>query len=154
MVKKGSIPFRVFAPKNKKKEENKMEKQYFTKAEALQDIKDTLENGYTGYVCDLHSETFNADYYIIGTYQAKQALKQYDVFEAIEKVQNYEKDNFGEIYTDISNPEKLANMLYYIIGEETLQELSTIEENWNSEIDKEIAKQIIEEINDLLEFEE
>ena len=127
-----------------------MEKQYFTKAEALQDIKETLENGYSGYVCDLHNETFNTDYYIIGTYEAKQALKQYDVFEAVEKVQNYEKDNFGEIYTDVYNPEKLANMLYYIIGEETMQELSTIEENWNSEIDKEISKQIIKEIETLL----
>ena len=130
-----------------------MEKQYFTKSEALQDIKDTLENGYSGYVCDLHSETFNTDYYIIGTHEAKQALKQYDVFEAIEKVKNYEKDNFGEIYTDISNPEKLANMLYYIVGEETIQDLSSIEKNWDNEIDEEVSKEIIEEIDNLLKEE-
>ena len=85
--------------------------------EAVNDILEILE-WYSGYYCDLHNEVFNTDYYIIGTYQAKEALKEFDVFEAIEKVMNYEKDNFGEIYTDIADPEKLVNMLYYIIGDE------------------------------------
>lgn len=126
-----------------------MEKQYFTKNEALQDIKETLKNGYDGCIADLHNEVFNTDYYIIGTYEAKQALKQYDVFEAIEKVQNYEEDNFGEIYTNLSDPEKLANMLYYIVGEESMQNLSTIEKNWDNEIDEKIAKDIIKEIDNI-----
>lgn len=149
MVKKGSIPFRVFAPKKIKKEDNKMEKQYFTKAEALHDIKETLQNGYDGHTTDLHNEIFNTIYYVITNHEAKQALKQYDVFEAIEKVQKYEQDNFGKTYTDLLDPEKLANMLYYIIGEETIQELSTIEENWDNEVDEKIAKDIIKEIDNI-----
>lgn len=99
---------------------NTTEKQYFTIKEALEDIKDTLENGYDGYLCDLYNEVFNTDYYIIGTYEAKQALSQYDVFEAIEEVQTYELNHFGEILTPLHNPEKLANMLYYIIGEKAI----------------------------------
>jgi len=104
--------------------------------EAREAIIETLKDGFCGYYCDLHHEVFNTGYYIIGTYQAKKALEEYDVFEAIEKVQTYEKDNFGEIYTDLSDPEKLVNMLYYIIGEEVLYEImdgvEAWEENWNN----------------------
>ena len=98
-------------------------KQYFTTTEALEDILDVLESGYPGYMEDLHNEVFNTDYYIIGTYQAKQALTEYGVFDAIEKVQSYEESHFDEVITELSDPEKLANMLYYIIGEEVINDL-------------------------------
>lgn len=111
------------------------------KQEAIEDIIEMLEGGYSGYYCDLHNEVFNTDYYIIGTYEAREALKEYDVFEAIDLVQTYEKDNFGEIYTDCSNPEKLINMVYYIIGDEVIGELTDVSEafndNWNSIADDE-----------------
>jgi hypothetical protein len=88
--------------------------------EAREAIIEALKDGYSGYYCDLHNEIFNTGYYIIGTYEAKKALEKYGVFDAIEKVQTYEQENFSEVYTDLSNPEKLVNMLYYIIGEEVL----------------------------------
>jgi hypothetical protein len=88
--------------------------------EAREAIIEALKDGYSGYYCDLHNEVFNTGYYIIGTYEAKKALEEYGVFDAIEKVQTYEKENFSEVYTDLSNPEKLVNMLYYIIGDEVL----------------------------------
>jgi hypothetical protein len=88
--------------------------------EAREAIIEALKDGYSGYYCDLHNEIFNTGYYIIGTYEAKKALEEYGVFDAIEKVQTYEQENFSEVYTDLSNPEKLVNMLYYIIGEEVL----------------------------------
>ena len=119
------------------------------KKEAIADIIECLENGYNGYYCDLHNEVFNTNYYIIGTYQAKEALKEYDVFEVIEKVQDYEKDNFGEVYTDCSNPEKLVNMLYYIIGEEVISEMydiSAFNDNWNDSANEETNAAIIEEM--------
>lgn len=122
------------------------------KAEAVADIIETLENGFDGYYCDLHNEVFNTDYYIIGTYQAKEALKEYDVFEAVEKVQEYEKFNFGEVYTDLNNPEKLVNMLYYIIGDEVIGEMYGIEdfnENWNGTADEETNTKIIEALKEM-----
>ncbi len=91
--------------------------------EARAAIIEALRDGYTGYYCDLHHEVFSTDYYIIGTERAKEALKEYDVFKAIEKVQTYEKENFDEIYTDLSDPEKLINMLFCIIGEDVLYEM-------------------------------
>ncbi len=118
--------------------------------QAKEEIIKSLEDGYSGYYCDLHNEIFNTDYYIIGTYEAKKALEEYGIFEAIEKVQEYEKDNFGEVYTDLSDPEKLINMLYYIIGEEVLYEIMDDIEvwnnNWNNQADEEINKEILKEI--------
>ena len=118
--------------------------------QAKEEIIESLEDGYSGYYCDLHNEIFNTDYYIIGTYEAKKALEEYGVFEAIKKVQEYEKDNFGEVYTDLSDPEKLINMLYYIIGEEVLYEIMDDIEvwnnNWNNQADEEINKEILKEI--------
>ena len=66
------------------------------------------------YYCDLYNEVFNTDYYIIGTYHPK-ALKN-TTFQAIERVQTYEKENFGELYTDSSDPEKVINMLFTSSG--------------------------------------
>lgn len=127
-----------------------MNKEQEMRDEARSAIIEALEDGYTGYYCDLHNDVFNTDYYIIGTYQAKGALRAYDVFEAIERVQTYEKDNFGEIYTDLSDPEKLINMLYYIIGEEVLygmmDGIEAWNDNWSNQADEETNAAILEEV--------
>lgn len=120
--------------------------------EARERIIECLKEGYTGYYSDLHNEVFNTDYYIIGTYQAKKALEEYDIFEAIERVQTYEKENFGELYTDLSDPEKVINMLFYIIGEEVLWEMlehsETLNENWDQRADEETNAKILEELGE------
>ncbi len=124
--------------------------------EAREAITEALRDGYAGYYSDLHHEIFNTSYYIIGTCQAKQALEEYGVFEAIEKVMTYEMDNFGEVYTDLSNPEKLINMLYYIIGEEVLFEMidssETLERKWrwNKKADEETNAKILEELGETI----
>jgi len=113
-------------------------------------IIEALQDGYSGYYSDLHHEVFNTDYYIIGTHEAKQALAEYGIWDAIEKVQTYEKDNFGEVYTDLSDPEKLVNMLYYIIGEEVLYEMmagiEAFRENWDNQADEETNAEILKAI--------
>jgi len=80
-------------------------------------IKEQDEEWILDHVDDLHYHCFNTDYYIIGTYQAKKWLGE-NVFEIIEEIKTYEKDNFGEVNTDFSDPEKVVNMYAYIIGEE------------------------------------
>jgi hypothetical protein len=130
---------------NPKKEET-------MRQEARERIIECLKSGFAGYYCDLHDEVFNTDYYIIGTYRAKEALREYDVFDAIWKVQAYEKNLFGETYTDLSNPEKLVNMLFYIIGEEVLCEMlddsETWNENWDNRADKKTNAKILEELGE------
>lgn len=121
------------------------------KQEAIEAIIEELENGYDGYYCDLHNEVFNTDYYIIGTHQAKEALKEYDVFEAIELVQTYEKEQFGEIYTDLSDAEKLINMVYYIVGDEVICDMNEIEafnDRWNERADEETNAIIVKEMKE------
>ncbi len=129
-----------------------MNKEQEMREEARAAIIEALEDGYSGYYCDLHNEVFNTDYYIIGTHEAKEALTEYGVWNAIEKVQTYEKNNFGEIYTDLSNPEKLINTLYYIIGEEVLCEMmdgiEAWEENWNNQATDEINAEILKALGE------
>ena len=74
------------------------------------------------------------------------------MFEAIELVQTYEQEQFGEIYTDLSNPEKLINMVYYIVGDEVIGEMYDIEEfndNWNESADEETNGKIIEAMKEM-----
>ena len=68
---------------------------------------------------DMHNEAFNESYFIVGTLKAEQWLGDH-VFEAIRTIQNYENDNFGEMFTDLSDPERVVNMYAYIIGEQVV----------------------------------
>ena len=121
----------------------------FSKHEIIEDILEYLENTGGVYGCDLHSEVFNTDDYIIGTDKAKEALENYGVFDALNKVQTYEAYNFGEVTTDLSNPEILANMLYYIESEEYLYSLEgeiseILNEYWGDELEEKAIKKLIE----------
>tara|TARA_R100000742_G_C4164398_1_gene4856 strand:- start:72 stop:467 length:396 start_codon:yes stop_codon:yes gene_type:complete len=77
--------------------------------------------GLDNDVSDLHHYLLNEDYFIIGTYKAKQWLGS-EVFDVIETIREYEQSNFGQVSTDFSDPEKVANMMAYILGEEILSE--------------------------------
>ena len=150
--KPGLMARRRGKPHKTIKEVVKMSKEREMREEARAAIIEALKDGYSGYYCDLHHEVFNTDYYIIGTERAKEALQEYGVFDAIDKVQTYEKDNFGEIYTDLSDPEKLVNALYYIIGEEVLCEMmdgiDAWNENWNNLADEETNAEILKAIEE------
>jgi len=96
-----------------------------------QDVKDYLiqqleDNvGLDNDINDLHHYLINEDYFIIGYYQARKWLEKESVFEAIEKVRDYEESNFGEVSTDFSNEEQTANMLAYVLADEILNENNT-----------------------------
>ncbi len=69
---------------------------------------------------DLHNELFNMDYEYIYYSDAVKDLEEYGVFDAIERIKEYEQFNFGEVNTDFSDPCAVANMLFYIIGEDVI----------------------------------
>tara|TARA_R100000700_G_scaffold8391_2_gene12234 strand:+ start:301 stop:534 length:234 start_codon:yes stop_codon:yes gene_type:complete len=77
----------------------------------------------------LHHEAFNTDYYIIGRHKATEWLGK-EVFNIIEIIKQYEEDNFGEVTTDLSEPERIVNMYVYIVGEQIvydyLNQLETV----------------------------
>lgn len=118
------------------------------------EIIEVLENGYTGYYCDLHGEIFN-----YGVNADIKDLEEYGVFNAIGEIQEYEKENFGEILTDLGNASAVADMLYYILGDKFLYE--TLEFNfildsianfdgdlWNEEASEEVNKAIVKRLKE------
>ena len=86
----------------------------------IQQLNDDV--GLDQDINDLHHYLLNEDYFIIGSYRAEQWLKKDDssIFEAIETIREYEQSNFGQVSTDLSSSENVANMLAYILGEEIL----------------------------------
>jgi len=101
-------------------------KQYFYDYIEEQDKEWIVENKE-----DLHHHCFNTDYYIIGTYQAKQWLGDH-AFEVIDIIKDYEQDNFGEVSTDLSSAESVVNMYAYIVGE-------TFVYDYVNQLDSEVA---------------
>ena len=70
---------------------------------------------------DLHHHVYNMDYFIIGRNNAKEFLSDcWD--EAITLIRDYEIDNFGEVHTDLTEPESIVNMYAYIIGEDIVED--------------------------------
>ncbi|QIG60303.1 hypothetical protein TV16_94 [Enterococcus phage vB_EfaS_TV16] len=123
----------------------------------FESIIEALENGFTGYYCDLHGDIFN-----YGVNAGITDLEEYGVFDAIGEIQEYESDNFGEFYTDLSSPSQVANMLYYIKGEEFLFEtlnfnrvleevseaLGLEEDLWNEAAEEEYNRAIVKRLKE------
>jgi len=84
----------------------------------IQQLNDDV--GLDQHISDLHHYLLNEDYFIIGSWRAEQWLNKDSIFNAIETIKNYENDNFGQVSTDLSSSESVANMLAYILGEEIL----------------------------------
>ena len=139
---------------SKTKEVDKMEK-YFTRYEILEDIEEYLQYDTDIYTDDLLHEVFNTDFYITGYSESKEALNQFGVYEALGIVEDYERSNYGELYTRLSDPQAVANMLYYIKADEIFyDEIYPIIEKFNSDQDyfnkkciTEILKYIEDELN-------
>ncbi len=111
---------------------------------AIDHIKDCQPSCYG---CDLHNEIFNSDYYIIGYYYAEQwLLNNGGTFYNIDLVKEYEESNFGEVNTDLSEPEHIVNMVVYILGEEVLSVSKTLQSKWNNKLDDEDLEAIINEL--------
>ena len=89
----------------------------------IQQLNDDV--GLNQHICDLHHYLLNEDYFIIGYYKAEEWLKKDSIFNAIETIKDYEESNFGQVSTDLSSSENVANMLAYILGEEILFENNT-----------------------------
>ena len=76
-------------------------------------IEDQDKEWINDNIDDLHHHCF--------TYKAKKWLGD-EVFNIIDTIKEYENDNFGEVNTDFSDPEKVVNMYVYIIGEEIVSD--------------------------------
>ena len=86
------------------------------------------------YLDDTFNNLFNSDPWIIGRFEASNALNNFDgyehetsldgVFGAIEFVMNYYEDQGLEPnYSDLADPEKLASLVAYYEGEKAFNEI-------------------------------
>ena len=111
-------------------------------------IEALTDEEYSGYYCDLHDHVFNEDYHYCYTSEAEDDLNAIGVFNAISVIVKYETEEFGVVNTDFTNPCNVANMLYYIVGEEVLWDLfygcELWKEVWNDEATEETNKALIQ----------
>lgn len=92
-----------------------------------------LESAEGVYGCGLHNHCFNTDYFMVHRHNAVEFLGGH-AFDAIDDIAEYERDNFGEVITDFSEPEKVVNMLAYILGEELLQKSNHLQSCWDGQL--------------------
>lgn len=121
------------------------------KLDALEAIKEALEDGYTESWDDFHNEVFNMSYYVDSDKEAMTHFRNADdVFWAISKIRQYENDMYDEYYTDYTSPMKLVNMLFYIAGDEIFYNEM---ESWdviNDETDDDvIAEELLKRVGKL-----
>ena len=102
---------------------------------ALVDCITSLDRPYAG---DLHASLYNETQHYIYYANAKEATAELDVWECIGVVQKYEKDQFGEVYTPLSDACRVVNMVVYILGEALLQaiygETAYFDEKWDEQL--------------------
>ena len=108
------------------------------------EIKDMIMDYENVYGYDLAYEMYNNDYYIIGTYKAKQFIKEYfdDMCECLEQYQ----EEVGEVYKDITNPEKVASLLALFVAQDVLSESKVLDDKWNEALEESDLEQIKEEL--------
>lgn len=115
---------------------------------AINGLRDGLGLDVTG--ADLHHHLFNTDHFIIGTYQAGQWLDEnVGALQAIAAIQTYERDNFGEVYTDFGNAEAVCNMFTYIAGEHLLNESDTLRAFWDERLTENNIDDIVSELENV-----
>lgn len=116
----------------------------------------TLDNVMVG---DMHLYCFNSDDFIIGNQACIDFMNKHygnGAFDAIDTVVKYEQDNFDNVSTDISSPEKVLNMVVYVKGEELIAELKSLEGHYDEFDDVilfELRKELLEMKEGLIEPE-
>ena len=90
--------------------------EYFTKEQLAEVLQGATDYGADDFD-ELFTDMFNSDYYIVGKYEASQALETFKndealdgyttdldgVFGAIELVKQYESDQFGDVSTPLDS---------------------------------------------------
>ena len=128
------------------------------KTEAKWAIIEKLEEGYDGYLCDLHNEVFNTEMYTNNRDEAIKILDSLGAYSVIEEITRYEQDNFGEVNTHrLASPCDVLTMFYYILGEEALAELAEdvpeFDNLWNEELTEDDCLVLIDRFKKKMEEE-
>lgn len=122
-----------------------MKTETFIKQIIIKRVLELRENEIYGL--NLIGEIFNNDYFVIGDYDCNKWLeKNGNVFNAMNKVKSYENDIYHEVFTDLTDAQKLCNMYIFILTEEMLGEVKHLRSVWNSILTQEDYDIILEEL--------
>ena len=90
------------------------------------------------YAFDLHNELYNEPQHYIYYADAEEVTAELDVWECVGAVQKYEQEQFGEVYTPLSDACRVVNMVVYIMGYELLDAIYADTEyfgdKWNDQL--------------------
>ena len=128
------------------------------KAQAKWAIIDKLEEGYDGYLCDLHNEVFNTEMYETNTAKATRILDGLGSYSVVAETVKYEQGIFGQTSVEkYSDPCLVLSMLWYMVGQEALSELAEdvpeFDELWNEELTEEECLVLIDRFTKKMEEE-
>lgn len=111
-----------------------------------------IETAEGAYGCDLHNHIFSSEEIFIHDSEAEEACDSVGTWSAIRLVHTYEKDNFGEVRSEIE-PCKVANMLVYIYGEYILNQVAYLQgDKWDEELTEEDLNIVVEQVEKWLEL--
>ena len=128
------------------------------KNEAKWAIIDKLEEGYEGYLCDLHNEVFNTEMYETNTAKATRILDGLGSYSVVAETVKYEQGIFGQTSVEkYSDPCLVLSMLWYMVGEEALAELGEdvpeFDELWDEKLTEEECLVLIDRFTKKMEEE-
>ena len=128
------------------------------KTEAKWAIIEKLEEGYEGYLCDLHNEVFNTEMYETNTAKATRILDGLGSYSVVAETVKYEQGIFGQTSVEkYSDPCLVLSMLWYMVGEEALAELGEdvpeFDELWNEELTEDDCLVLIDRFKEKMEEE-
>ena len=111
-------------------------------------VKSALVDGITRLdrpcAGELHHTLYNEPQYYIYYTNAEEVTAELDVWECIGVVQKYEQDQFGEVYTPLSDACRVVNMVVSIMGYELLDAIygdtEYFGDKWNEQLtDEDLA---------------
>lgn len=96
---------------------------------------------------DVLFEMYGNSYYIIGTYQAKEFIKN-NLDEIFTTLGDYFVE-FGEFYFSLTDYEGIVNFVVYMIANEIWCDLETLELNlWDGDLTLELIEFIVDELKE------
>ena len=128
------------------------------KTEAKWAIIEKLEEGYDGYLCDLHNEVFNTEMYETNTAKATRILDGLGSYSVVAETVKYEQGIFGQTSVEkYSDPCLVLSMLWYMVGQEALSELAEdvpeFDELWDEELTEDECLVLIDRFTKKMEEE-
>jgi len=89
---------------------------------------------------------FDLDYFGTDEDEAHKELLKVGVLHAQKIVIEYEEGNYGQLQTNLTDATDLYITLFYIVGEELLNELQTVHDYFDVPFTNKIRMEIIEEL--------